>query len=213
MTAPTAAGTGVHCDYYFAPASPWAYLGHAPFVALARRHRVPVAVKPIDLGGTVFPASGGLPVPQRPPQRQAYRLVELERWARHRGVRLNLRPRFFPVDNVPASRWILAVDALHGADTALAFTGEVLAACWADEMNIADPAVLAERASRCGVDPRAAAQRADAPETAKRFRALTDEALAAQVFGAPWFVWRGEPFWGQDRLDFLERAFVAHPAL
>lgn len=213
MTVPVTTSPAMHCDYYLAPASPWAYLGHAAFVALARRHRVPVAIKPIDLGGTVFPASGGVPVPQRPPQRQAYRLVELERWARHRGLPLNLRPRFFPVDNVPASRWILAADAVHGTDLALAFAGEVLKACWAEDADISDPATLQARAARCGADAAALAQRAATPEIAERFRALTEEALAAQVFGAPWYVWHGEPFWGQDRLDFLERAFVARPAV
>ena len=68
-------------DYYFAPNSPWAYLGHARFVSIARQAKAQVHVMPVDLGGKVFPISGGLPLRQRAPQRQAYRLVELKRFS------------------------------------------------------------------------------------------------------------------------------------
>ena len=61
-------------DYYFATVSPYAYLGHDRFTAIAKKHGAMVAVKPINLG-EVFPVSGGLPLSKRAPQRQAYRLV------------------------------------------------------------------------------------------------------------------------------------------
>ncbi|MGH8801060.1 MAG: DsbA family protein, partial [Casimicrobiaceae bacterium] len=94
-------------DYYFTPTSPWSYLGHDRLVVLARRHRAEIAVKPIDLG-RVFPVSGGLPLKQRAPQRQAYRLVELARWSKHLGVALNAQPAHFPVSGDLAAKWILA---------------------------------------------------------------------------------------------------------
>jgi len=68
-------------DYYFAPQSPWTYLGHQRFCDIARAHGAVVRVLPIDLGGKVFPISGGLPLGKRAPQRQAYRLVELQRYS------------------------------------------------------------------------------------------------------------------------------------
>ena len=63
-------------DYYFAPVSPWTYLGHARFVRIAADAGVAVRVIPVDLGGKIFPISGGLPLAKRAPQRQAYRFVE-----------------------------------------------------------------------------------------------------------------------------------------
>ena len=84
------------CQYFFAIHSPWTYLGHERFIALARRHAVQIEVRPFDLG-KVFGVSGGLPLAKRAPQRQAYRLVELARWSRVLGVPMNVQPKFFPV--------------------------------------------------------------------------------------------------------------------
>ena len=67
-------------DYYLAPQSPWTYLGHARLVAMAQAAAADVRVLPVDLG-RVFPVSGGLPLGKRAPQRQAYRLLELRRFA------------------------------------------------------------------------------------------------------------------------------------
>ena len=100
-----------HIDYYFATVSPWMYLGHERFVALARQHGATIAVKPMNLG-EVFPVSGGLPLSKRSPQRQAYRLVELKRWSEHLGVPLNLQPKYFPANGDPAACWILAAAEL-----------------------------------------------------------------------------------------------------
>ena len=95
-------------DYYFAPQSPWAFLGHERFVALAQRARRPVRVLAVDFG-RIFSVSGGLPLGQRAAQRQAYRLVELRRFADHLGITMNVQPRHFPVDGAPAARLITAV--------------------------------------------------------------------------------------------------------
>ena len=69
-------------QYYFAPQSPWTYLGHLRFWDVARKHGARIEVLPVDLGGKVFPVSGGLPLGKRAPQRQAYRLVEMKRFSR-----------------------------------------------------------------------------------------------------------------------------------
>ena len=188
---------GETVDYYFASRSPWSWLGHERFAAIAERHGARIAVKPVDYG-VIFPQSGGLALAKRAPQRLAYRLVELARWRAFLGVPLNVEPRFFPVDAGPASCLICAA---HEASR-MALTADCMRAVWVEERNLADPAVLVEIAARHGIRDAALAMtqgRAD-------FEANTQEALARQVFGAPTYVYRDELFWGQDRLDFLERA-------
>jgi carboxymethylenebutenolidase len=191
-------------DYYFAPQSPWAYLGHQRLRDVAQAAGASVCVRPVDLGGKVFPISGGLPLGQRAPQRQAYRLVELKRFSEHLGAPLNLQPRYFPVGGDDASRLIIAVDVLAGAQAALDITGAILSAVWAQERNIADPALLAQLLSEQGL-PAQAMEKSHSQEVQERYEQYTQEAIAAGVFGAPSYVVDGEIFWGQDRLDFLER--------
>ena len=193
-------------DYYFAPVSPWSYLGHDRLVAMAAKHGATVLAKPIDLM-KVFPVSGGLPLPKRAPQRQAYRLVELARWRDRLGIPLNIQPKFGASSGELASKWIVAA-AERAAGDALALAGATLRARWAEERDIADPAELAAMAGALGQDAAALAARAADPAIAARYEALTDEAIARQVFGVPWYVYRDEPFWGQDRLDFLDRALA-----
>jgi 2-hydroxychromene-2-carboxylate isomerase len=195
------------CDYYFAPQSPWTYLGHARLVDMAKRHGVQIDVKPMDLG-RVFNASGGLPLAKRPPQRQAYRLAELKRWSEHLQVPLNLQPKFFPVPGDPAAKLIIAVKLAHGADAALAVSGAIMRALWAEERNIADGDTLAAIANDCGHDGHALLKSSETASVQGEYDRFTDDALAANVFGSPWYVVDGEGYWGQDRLDFVERAFA-----
>ncbi|MEZ5636092.1 MAG: 2-hydroxychromene-2-carboxylate isomerase [Burkholderiaceae bacterium] len=190
-------------DYYFPPQSPWAYLGHARFVALARASGATVRVLPADFG-QVFAASGGLPLGKRAPQRQAYRLVELRRFADHLQMPIHVQPRFFPVQGDDAARLIIAVDEADGADAALGLAGAVLTAVWAEQRDIADPAVLAQLLAEQGLDA-ARLELSREPATARRYEAHTRAAIDAGVFGGPSYCVNGEIFWGQDRLDFLQR--------
>ena len=192
-------------DYYFAPQSPWAYLGHQRLAEIAARTGASVRVMPIDLGGKVFPISGGLPLGQRAPQRQAYRLVELQRFSEHLNAPLNLKPKFFPVGGDDAARLIIAADLAQGSAAAMQVAGAVLAACWAQERNIADDKVLAELLAELGL-PAALLEQSHSQAAQERYEAYTQQAIDAGVFGAPSYVVGGEIFWGQDRLDFVERA-------
>ncbi|HYF43545.1 MAG TPA: 2-hydroxychromene-2-carboxylate isomerase [Ramlibacter sp.] len=191
-------------DYFLAPQSPWTYLGHERFVRIARAAGAAVRVRPFDLGGRVFPVSGGLPLGQRAPQRQAYRLVELQRFSQFLRLPLNLHPRFFPVAGDDAGRLIIAVDRHDGSEAALALTGAVLAAVWAQERNIADRQVLAELLTDCGLASQRLEQSGE-PGIQQVYDGNAQAAIDAGVFGAPSYVVDGEIFWGQDRLDFLER--------
>ena len=100
-------------DYFLAPQSPWTYLGHERFVAIAREAGATVRPIPIDLL-KLFSVSGGLPLSQRPAQRQAYRLLELRRFSRHLGMPMHVEPTFFPVVPHAAARLIIAVDEADG---------------------------------------------------------------------------------------------------
>ncbi len=194
-------------DYYLAPHSPWAYLGHRRVTEIARAAGAAVKVLPVDLG-QVFPVSGGLPLAKRAPQRQAYRLVELKRFSEHLGLPMHIEPAFFPVASDAASRLIIAVDQHDGTDAAMALTGAVMTGVWAEQRNIADPAVLAAMLAALGL----AEGRLDdslAPAAQASFEANTRRAIDVGVFGSPSYVIDGEMFWGQDRLDFVQRRLAA----
>ena len=190
-------------DYFLSPQSPWTYLGHERFAEIARNAGATVNVLPVDLG-RVFPVSGGLPLAKRAPQRQAYRLVELKRFSEHLGRPLNLHPRYFPVASDDAAKLIIAVDMHDGSDAAMRLAGNVLRGVWVDEKNIADPSALQEMLEACGL-PARRLEESQSQAVHERYEQDSQRAIDGGVFGAPTYVVFGEMFWGQDRLDFLER--------
>jgi 2-hydroxychromene-2-carboxylate isomerase len=195
------------CLYFFTPQSPFAYLGHERLVAMAKRHGAKIDLKPSDFG-KIFNVSGGLPLAKRAPQRQAYRLAELKRWSGFLQVPLILQPKFFPVSGDAAARLIIAATLAHGTDAGLGVTGRIMRAVWADERNIADEETLAAIASEAGHDGKALLKSSETASVQAEYDRNTEEAIAANVFGAPWFIVDGEGYWGQDRLDFVERALA-----
>ena len=194
-------------DYYFAPQSPWAYLGHQRFHNILKKSGASVRVMPFDLGGKVFPISGGLPLGQRAPQRQAYRLTELERFSKWLGAPLHLKPTFFPVSGDDAAKLISAVDMAVGADAAMNISGAILSAVWSQQRNIADEKTLVELLHEQHL-PAACLEQTYSQAVHERYESYTQMAIDAGVFGAPSYVLDGEIFWGQDRLDFVERALA-----
>jgi 2-hydroxychromene-2-carboxylate isomerase len=193
-------------DYFMAPISPWARLGHDAFREICRRHGASIRLLPIDLGAKVFPVSGGVPLAKRAPQRQAYRLVELARWRDFRGAALKVQPKFFPVPQEEASLAIIGTQQVAGTELALDLAGALMRAIWDEERNIADTAVIAEIMRGLGIDASAVSSQREAAQ--KTYESNTQEAIERQVFGVPWYVYGDEPFWGQDRLDFLDRALA-----
>jgi len=192
-------------DYYYTPASPWTYLGHQRFEEIARHRRATIQYKPVDYG-KIFPLSGGLPLGKRAPQRQAYRLVELKRWRDFLGVPLTVQPKYHPVDSDLACQLIIAAERAGAPPGPLSYA--LMRACWAEERNISDAETLAAVASEQGLDGAKLVSIARTPEVTMLYEALTREAIDRQVFGAPFFIYQDEPFWGQDRLDLLDRALA-----
>jgi 2-hydroxychromene-2-carboxylate isomerase len=194
-------------DYYFVPQSPWAYLGHQRFQNILKKSGASVRVMPFDLGGKVFPISGGLPLGQRAPQRQAYRLTELARFSKWLGAPLHLKPTFFPVSGDDAAKLIIAVDMALGTDAAMNISGAILSAVWCQQRNIADEKTLAELLHEQHL-PAACLEQTYSQAVHERYESYTQMAIDAGVFGAPSYVLADEIFWGQDRLDFVERALA-----
>ena len=194
-------------DYYISLNSPWTYLGSARFAAIAKKHDCTVNVKPAKFA-EVFARTGGLPLVKRAPERRAYRLMDLKRWRDHLGIPINIEPKYFPSDEAPGTRLILAAK-LQGKDAHRLAT-EIGKALWEMEQSIAEPAALTAAAGRAGLD--AEAIRKAGPSDAEldgMHDKLTAEAIKRGVFGAPSYVLAsGEIFWGQDRLEFLDRALA-----
>jgi len=192
-------------DYYFSLASPWAYIGHRPFMEIARRHGLAVNHKPIFLG-RVFAETGGQPLPQRHPARQRYRMVELQRWREKRGLSFNLKPKFWPFDVTLADRFVIAVTAARKDPDP--FLRRAFAGIWEEERDLADPRVVAELAEAAGLESASliAAARGDMTEAV--YGLNLENAVAHDVFGSPAYVLDGEVFWGQDRLELLDDALA-----
>lgn len=192
-------------DYFFTPISPWSYMGLERFLGIAKRHRAQVNFKPCNLGD-VFAATGGLPLAKRPPARQAYRLQELERWRDYLGIPLTIKPKYFPANDSLAARMIIAAkrEKLDCGRLAMAFHKVT----WTEEKDIASPDVLKDAADGCGFDGAALLKAAESDVVKEEYAANTREAIERGVFGAPTYVYKDQIYWGQDRLDFVERALA-----
>lgn len=196
-------------DYYMSLNSPWTYLGSRRLRDMAAKHGATIDIKPTKFGA-VFEKTGGLPLAKRAPARRDYRMQELKRWRAFHGRLLTLEPKFFPADEGPAVRLLLRAK-LAGLD-AVRLSTEISCAQWELEQNFADPAVLAAAAARAGIDMAQIDHGPSDGDLAALHDGYTSEAIANGVFGAPTYrLPSGEFFWGQDRLDFLERA-LASPA-
>ena len=198
----------LHIDYYASLNSPWTHLGAARIEALAKQHGASLRIWPVDFG-TVFAGSGGLPLPKRSPQRQAYRLMELRRWREVLGIPINIQPKFFPSSEAQSAACVIALRETQGDAPAIRLAHRVLQAVWQDELNPGDPATLRKLIAECGLDADAVMALGADPKWTERRVADTQAALDRGVFGAPSYVIGDEIFWGQDRLEFVERKLAS----
>jgi 2-hydroxychromene-2-carboxylate isomerase len=194
-------------DYYMTPVSPFTYMGHDRLREIVARHGAHINLRVMDLG-KVFPASGGLALKDRPPQRRAYRMMELKRWRDFLNLPLKVEPKHFPVPAEPAATVILSVLERQGTSTALDVAGDLLRAIWVEDRNISEPETLGEILRTRNLEADSLLAHARSAEVAARYIQHSQEAIARGVFGSPTYVYQDELFWGQDRLDFLERALA-----
>ncbi|MBL8587374.1 MAG: 2-hydroxychromene-2-carboxylate isomerase [Methylobacteriaceae bacterium] len=194
---------GRRIDYFFSANSTWAYLGHAAFMALAARHGLDVAFRPVFLVA-LFAETGGLPLPKRHPVRQRYRLVEMQRWGEVRGLPIRLKPAHVPFDPSLADR--VALTLAGDGPACDRYLREIFAGVWERDQNLADEATIAACVAAAGRDGAAALAQAKSEAIVARYAQNQRDAIGADVFGSPSYVLDGEVFWGQDRLDLLARA-------
>lgn len=195
-------------EYYFALASPWSYLGNDRLRQIAAAHCAIVDPVIVDYA-PMFAATGTIPLPERPPLRKAYRLVELRRWSARRGVPLVPEPRHYrgEVEEPDERLAALMVTAAKAAgEDSLALAHAISRALWAEERFPFVRTELLSIASENGFDGPSLLATADRPETARLYESQTEQAIARGVFGMPFYIYRDEPFWGQDRLEMLEAA-------
>lgn len=203
----------IELSCFYSLSSPWAYFGGPKLEDVVRRHQGRLALrlvlKPYDFQ-EVAPRTGGVPLRTRPEPRRTYHALELDRWRTYLGMPLNLVPKHYPQDGKPAGwnkppGWMVIAAQARGLD-AFRLSHALLRALWAEERNTADPDVRATIADENGLPGRELVAAETSAPVQALYKAYSEEAERLGVFGAPTFVLDGERFWGQDRLDFLDRA-------
>jgi len=192
-------------DYYFTSISPFTYFGHSHLLQIAEEANASVRFKPVMLR-QVFAITGTLPIHERPKCRQAYRLVEIERWAAKRQLPVNLHPAHFPTDPSLADKCIIALQEM--GINAGEFAGLAQAACWSQEQDIAVEAVLHTILTELKLNADAVINQAKTEQTHAIYEANTADAIEQGAIGAPAYYYNGEQFWGQDRLELLKDALI-----
>ena len=189
-----------HIDYFMFTLSPYSYLGGTELEKIAAKHGASITYKPFALL-KVFEETGTLPPGQRHPSRQANRLQELARVSKRTGLPLNLKPAHWPTNPAPSCYAIIAAQEAGGGDLG-GLCHSILRACWAEDKDISEDAVV----KACLEENGFSAGLADSGllSGAETFAANTEEALKRGVFGAPSYVVGDEIFWGQDRLSYLD---------
>jgi len=195
-----------HIDYYLATISPYTYLAGTRLEAIAKRHNAQITYKPLDIAA-LFARTGGVLPKDRHISRIEYRAQELPRQARKLGMPFHLQPAHWPVNMAPSSYALIAAQrAARGgcAGDLGALAHGMTRACWAEQKNIAEDEVIRACLEAAGFEAHLA--EAGLAESAEVYERNLEEAVAAGVFGAPFYIADGqERFWGQDRLEDLDR--------
>lgn len=189
-------------DYYLGTISPYCYLAGNRLEDIAAKYGAEITYKPVDLL-SLFDRTGGIRPANRHESRMDYRAQELTRWAAHLDMPFKLKPAFWPTNAAPSSYAVIAAQAAGGNVGAL--VQGFLRACWAEDRDIAEDSVIRDVLAAAGFDPKLADS--GLLIGAETYARNLEQAVEAGAFGAPFYVVRetGQKFWGQDRLDFLER--------
>lgn len=189
-----------HIDYYFATMSPYTYLCGLRPREIAQKNNATLTYRPLDIMA-LFARTGGLPPKDRHPNRQAYRLQDLQRRASVVGLPLNVKPAFWPTNPAPSSFAIIAAQN-SGADVG-DLVHAITRACWAEERDISQDDVIRDCLQSVGLDP--ALVDRDMMTSADTYAQNLEHAVLAGAFGAPFFITDTDArFWGEDRLTDLD---------
>lgn len=187
--------------FYFDFSSPYSYIASEWIDALAARHGRPVRWQAILLGATF--ATTGLRPPVEFPLKREYLMRDFLRSARFEGLPYT-QPQRFPIATQNAARVYWWLDAQDPA-RAVAWAHAALRAYFARGVALDDPAALKALAAEAGLDAEAAEAAWNDPANKLQLKSANEAAIAAGVFGAPYFVIDGEPFWGNDRKTQIEQ--------
>ena len=191
-----------HIDYYLATISPSCYFAGTRPGEIAEKHGATITYRPLDIMA-LFARTGGQPPGQRHPSRQEYRLIEIERTGKTLGMPVNVNPAHFPTNPAPSSYALIAAQKAGGGNLA-ELAASLTRACWAEEKNIAEDDVIKACLEAAGFDP--ALADSGLLSGAEAYEANLEDAVNAGAFGAPFFITDdGTRFWGQDRLEHLDR--------
>ena len=192
-------------EYFYSAHSIFAYLGSARFMEIARATGRKIVHRPIDLNKTV-PAVGSLPFRQRSPKHVAYFFRrEIDRWAEERGATVMQGfPQYHHNDMTMCNGMIIAGVERDICMDQLAHA--MLSAHWRDDADLADKGILAKLADGIGINPQPLLEASLSERTQAAYRANTKEAIERSVFGSPTYFVDGDMFYGQDRLEMVERA-------
>jgi 2-hydroxychromene-2-carboxylate isomerase len=197
----------VQIEMFFSTVSPWVYLAGLRLEEIAARHGADIRYVPLD-AGALFARTGGQALADRHESRRAYRLQELRRWSAHLGMKLDVQPMYFPVNPAPSSYAIIAAQKAGGGDLA-GLIHAFARAVWAEGRNIAEDEVVQDILAAHGYDPKIADRYMLA--AAETYVSNLEEAVSRGVFGVPFYLVGEEGFWGQDRLDLLDRHLAGKP--
>ncbi len=190
-----------HIDYYFSTISPYAYLASDRLETIAARHGATITYKPLDVIA-LFARTGGTAPADRHPARMAYRAQDLVRQAKVADMPFTLKPAHWPTNAAPSSYAIIAAQKAGGDIGAL--VRAIMRACWVEEKDIAEDAVIRACLEEAGFDPGLADS--GLLLGAETYPRNLEEAVEAGVFGSPFYVLDdGARFFGQDRLDHLDQ--------
>jgi len=196
-------------DFYFDFSSPYGYLASARIDELAARHGRSVRWHPVLLGA-VFKSTGGKPLTTIPIKGE-YAVRDFARTARFHGIPFCL-PSAFPLPTQTAARAMLWMRERFGDVQAVEFAKAVYRAYFVDNSDISDPEQVLRVAQSCGADPAALAEGIAGAPIKEALRAQVEAAMARGVFGSPFMIADGEPFWGFDRFDQLD-AFLKNGSI
>ena len=190
-------------EYYMSHGSPWTFLGHKRINKIASENDYELIIMPVNYG-EVFPATGGLPVNKRSLQRQKYRLQELGRWSEFLKVKLNTEPKFFPSRSMLPSLAIISAKLLK-YENVMDIAYRIMEGLWIKELDIDDEGTLKSIISKLIPTAEELLDYSKQDNVINELSKNTEKALKSSVFGAPTYIIDNEVFWGQDRLDFVER--------
>lgn len=194
-------------EYYYTVLSPYTYLVGDRLERIAATHAATITYRPVD-AGALMARTGGTPLPERHEARKAYRAQDLARLAAASDLPFKLTPAHWPTNPAPAAYAVIAAQRAGGGDVGALVRG-LLAACWAEDRDVAEDAVVKACLEAAGFDPSLADS--GLLVGAEEYARTLEEAVSRGVFGVPFYIVTEDDarFWGQDRLDALDAHLAA----